>query len=470
MTLCLRIRILSAASIASIFHPPSFSSTRMQNMVCGWMCHQSDTIRQWLEEKDDLLSVREIPHMKRLLNILINIVLSVILALLPFSQSALHVSAVQASDNEDVYGPILVNRDTAEFLLETASTLEEAGNYINKSAPEIKIADKLRDIYDFADAVQQDLEMSKGKKLTVLTSHTLEQIGRYGLSKTPQIVDMLKKYGKLPAGFNLPSTFGAAEFSTAIGRHIGSGKADIDTIEHYLKGASQATLGVIETLKKTGKLPSTFHMPPTFGAEDFAAAISRHIGSGNADIDTITFYLDGLNQAAWGAVGYMIGGAECARVYQSIAGKGAKMLRIATLPLFEKAVVGWRKQGKILTDQWHTLQLRRIYDGLPVQSITDVYGERVLLTNGLSRTEIRHIDDTARRINQSLMGMKKGLNPEKIDVFKHTGEMELGGVYIDPELIYAGKVGAGTKHDVLKPRPANDMLSWPVDIPDEVVE
>lgn len=42
-----------------------------------------------------------------------------------------------------------------------------------------------------------------------------------------------------------------------------------------------------------------------------------------------------------------------------------------------------------------------------------------------------------------------------------------GGVWIDPKPSKAGKGGAETKKKVLKSRPSDDTLSWPVEIPEE---
>ena len=57
----------------------------------------------------------------------------------------------------------------------------------------------------------------------LLRSHTVEQLGNWGLGKIPDLVGVLQKKGKLPGSFKLPATFGVEDFATAISRHICSG-------------------------------------------------------------------------------------------------------------------------------------------------------------------------------------------------------------------------------------------------------
>lgn len=307
-----------------------------------------------------------------------------------------------------------VNKGAAEHCLETAAALEKTLNYLDKKyyksgAEESKLAGNIKDLYDFIDAFKKDIERSQNSKFTIMSSHTLEQLGKFGLGNMPEFVAYLQDKGHLSQSFKLPATFGAEEFAVAIGKHIGSGKADIDTI---------------------------------------------------------TNYLDGMNKAMWGIVGYMHAGPKGARLYQSIAGTGAKLLRDATLPWFEKGVTAWRGQGKELTEQWRTLQERRIHDGLAVQTITEVYGEELLLKNGLSKKDIQGLDNEAHNINQNIINMKKDLSAEKIETLKHSDGIELGGIEINPRLIYIGKADSEIKSKVIKSRPSQDSLSWPTEVPD----
>ena len=327
-----------------------------------------------------------------------------ILVVLSFIMIAQSVHAV--SEN-NLNHRMRVYRESAELCLETATTLEDALNYMDQTT-ESSLIGRIKTLHDFSSALEKDIQVSTEGGFTILRSHTLEQIGNFGLGEMANVVDVLKKTGRLPTSFNLPATF---------------------------------------------------------GAEELATALSKHIGSGKADIDTITNYLDGLNKACWAVVGYMVGGPEGAKVYQSIAGTGAKLLRKATLPLFNRAVLAWRRQGEQLARDWRVLQERRIYDGLPVQKISEVYGENLLMKNGLSKDDIKELDAAADGLNGSLLRMKKDFGIKKIETLKRSKELELGGVYIDPELICAGEGGKEIREDVLQSRQSCNELSWPVKLP-----
>ncbi len=254
--------------------------------------------------------------------------------------------------------------------------------------------------------------MSKKGGFAILRSHTLEQIGKFGLGKMPDVVDALQKSGKLHSSFKLP--------------------------------------------------------PGLSLAGELATTLGKHIGSGGADIDTITNYLDVMNKAAWTTVGYMVGGHEVAQVYQAIGDTAAKNLRKATLPLFEKGYLVWSGQGRKLVNDYRTTQQKRIHNGLSIQTISDVYGEKLLRKNGLGMKEIQGLDNWANNLNRHLIDMKKDLSVAKIENFKQSGELELGGVYIDPKLISAGKVKRDLKNKVTESRPSKETPFWSIEIPEQV--
>ena len=63
--------------------------------------------------------------------------------------------------------------------------------------------------------------------------------------------------------------------------------------------------------------------------------------------------------------------------------------------------------------------------------------------------------------------MKKDISVDKIDGFKQSGKLELGGVYIDQELIYVGKANPDIKQKVLESRPSEDAGSWEIELPEK---
>jgi hypothetical protein len=300
-----------------------------------------------------------------------------------------------AGNNNESSKRIEVQQEKVENLLAKASFVEKSLIFMNKKNPDLGLVNDIRIMHDIVTAIKKDIEMSRREGFsgsTVLRSHTVEQLGRLGMSK----------------------------FSA------------------------------------------------TFGLEDFATAISKHIGSGQADIDTITYYFDGFAKACVSLVVLKLGGdLKSAGFYEAIAGEGIKHLREETLPVFKKGVLAWRRQGTQLARQWLRLQERRLYDGQLAEKITDVYGENTLRENGLTKREIHQLDAIAHNLNQRVIRMKKDISIEKIDTFRQTGEIELGGVYIDPELIYAGRGGKELKEEVLRARPSGDSLSWDIEIPEE---
>lgn len=89
------------------------------------------------------------------------------------------------------------------------------------------------------------------------------------------------------------------------------------------------------------------------------------------------------------------------------------------MPVFNKGVLAWRGQGEELVKQWRTVQERRIYDGLPVQTIKAVYGDKLLRQNGLGKNDIQQLGTIAHKLNQNIIDMKKKFS---IDTFKQSGE------------------------------------------------
>jgi hypothetical protein len=296
-----------------------------------------------------------------------------------------------------------------DFMLDGLSSLEKSLNYVSPHVEDEEILGILKDMYDFTDAARKDIERHGEGRLSAETSHTLEQSAKYLLGKMPELV---------------------------------------------------------EALQKTGKVSPRFNLPATFGAEDFAVAIGRHAGSGTADVETITCYLDGLNKALWGIVGCMIGGPEAARLYQSLAGTTAKLLREASLPLFERGVLAWRRQGEKLAADWRTLQVKRLDLGLPALRISEVYGRELLRANGMSDDDIARFDAMADASNNRMTAMRRDLSVDRVRDFTTTGTLDVGGVSIDPQLVQVGEGGDELRQQTLEARPSDENVSWPVNVPD----
>ncbi|MCP4367391.1 MAG: hypothetical protein GY797_04635 [Deltaproteobacteria bacterium] len=375
------------------------------------------------------------------------------------------------------------------FALAKSYSLEQIGKYGLKKMPDVvkhlkktgkisesfKIPPDMSFTADIFSAIGKDIKSTGTNKFVLIKSHTLEQIGRTGLEKLPDIVRYLKDTGKISKSVKIPPKLSwAGDLISAIGKDIESTGTSrfvllkSQTLEEIGKIGIKKMPEVVTALKMKGKLPSSFKVPATFGAEDFAVAIGRNIGSGRADVDTITYYLDGANKAAWGAVGYRIGGAKSAQMFQSIADSVAKAAREVTQPLFNMAVRVSSGQGKKIVDDWQTLQQRRIHHGLNVQSIKDIYGEKLLIENGFSRKMIQELDAEVHNLNKMSVNMKQDFGVQKIDTFSKTGEANVGGVWISPELTYAGKGGADVKKKVIESHQSEEDLSWDFELPEGV--
>jgi hypothetical protein len=268
----------------------------------------------------------------------------------------------------------------------------------------------LHTLHSFYIALQKDIEMAKTDQspMVLLRSHTLEQLGHLGLDKLPTFVNFLKKTNRLPTSFKLPVA--------------------------------------------------------TFGAEDFLTGIARHIGSGKADIDTITYYLGGMNKACWATLGYLVGGAKGADLFKSIGGTAAKLFRERTLSKFKDGILAWRKQGEKVVQDWRSAQEIRLEKGLTAQPITEMFPQDLLRDNGIGAKKIRELNDLAHNFNQKQINMKKDLDIEKVKTYSQQGNVKVGGVDIRSEPVKKGKGGKEQKEEVLESMPSQDSLSWPIKI------
>jgi hypothetical protein len=373
------------------------------------------------------------------------------------------------------------------FALVKSYTLEQIGRYGVKALPDIieryrnkgSISEtfKIPDMSyagDLITAIGKDIELTGTGTNVLVQSHTIEQLGRIGLEKMPDVIKSWKDSGKLSKSFPTINISWAGDLIDAIGKDIEETSNErfvllkSNTLEKVGQVGIENLPKTVVALKRSGILPKTFNLPGTFGAEDIAVAVGRHIGSGKADIDTITYYLDGANQAAWGVLGFMVGGNQGSRLYQSVAKKVAGIARELSQPAFNNTVVALRGQGRELVDDWRTLQKARIHNGLTVQSMRQVYGDDLLLNNGLSMKMINEFDAEAHNMNQTIIKVKQQFNINKIETYTKTGKVDVGGVCICPRPKYAGKGGHDVKKSVAESRPSPQSGVWDFDLPEDL--
>ncbi len=305
--------------------------------------------------------------------------------------------------------PARVDIDTAELALESAAELARVYHHLNSTSKGLNLANTISVLYDFIRVLRSDIEAAGNGNFTLVGSQTIELIGKFTVSKIP---DFVKK------------------------------------------------------LQKAGILPKSFKLPATFGAEDFAAALKRHFVEGKVDIETFMLYLEGLNKAAWATAGFLIGGPGAAGTCQAIGAVVGSKFRNVAIPVVQKGLAFWTGKGNQLVNDWKTAQYASISKGLPVKPISVVYKRDTLAQNGINTKHIQELDVLTHDINRKHIAMKKDLKVEKVANFVKTGNLKLGGVTIDPELVYVGELENAFKELTIKSRPSEASLYWPVEIPD----
>ncbi len=192
-------------------------------------------------------------------------------------------------------------------------------------------------------AVEKDLTQSTSSRITLLSSHTVEQLFRFGL-----------------------------EWLT-----------DADTV----KWMQQAGL-VSETLaRRLGYL--------TFGVDDMAAGVGRMVRSGRLDdIEGVTHLLDGANRTAWGAVGYLVSGGNrfVGEVFANVGGIAAETARDWTLPAFERAYAKLGGVDKTLMQSYIDAQSLIVSHGQRPKTFEEYFGWDKSIVNQLSKRQLQSVN------------------------------------------------------------------------------
>jgi len=200
----------------------------------------------------------------------------------------------------------------------------------------------------FIPALLKDIEdaRAKGGKLSPPTSHTLEQIGKFGLKTLPTMVEGLKREGRLPAKFKIP--------------------------------------------------------PTTFGIDEFVAGGASHFGRGRMGIEEVTHYLDGFSKMTAAVLGYLVAGPQGAKIGESAAGLAQVTFRGLTMPIFQEVANQPVRQDMIRN--WQVLQEARILHGQPVQRFTQLYPATDLKRIGFIQETVSELDRYADWVNAAKGG------------------------------------------------------------------
>lgn len=185
-------------------------------------------------------------------------------------------------------------------------------------------------------ALLKDMEAVRmnGGRLSPLASHTLEEIGKFGLKTLPTMVEGLKQEGKLPATFKI--------------------------------------------------------LPTTFGIDEFVAGGASQLGRGKMGIDEITHYVDGTSKMTAAVAGYLVAGPRGAKIAESAAGLAQVTFRGFTMPLFQEMANQPVRQNMV--KNWQAIQESRIAYGQPVQRFSEMYPPAELKQVGFTPKTVAELD------------------------------------------------------------------------------
>lgn len=259
-------------------------------------------------------------------------------------------SSAQATDVADDEGMKirLTLADAVTRINETIGFLEAVSG--RKLDPNVKIP------LTFLPAVVKDFNLAREGRLTSpLVSHTLEEVGRFGLKTLPDLV---------------------------------------------------------ESLKQAGRLPQTFSVPPAlFGIDKLVAGGASVIGSRRVGVEEITQLLDGVgimaSAVAGGLVGTLVGApggpaasAVLADRFAKSFAAGARLLlpitRALTAPTIQALVKPDQRQ---FIENWAALTESAVARGLTVPTLSGLYGEKLLKEAGFAPGDIRRRDAAAHWLN-----------------------------------------------------------------------
>lgn len=307
-------------------------------------------------------------------------------------ESRIQVSRIAAENlSAGVFAYANALKDIHEQALKQLPFLRN--NHLNASERNFfKTGQAIKQTYDLALAIEQDLKDRTEEQWAFLRLQTLEATGKFGLdligSLKLETHPMLSKWT-----VDQVARVGAyQDIVTGVAKHIGRGKADLDVVEHYMNGVKELAKGSLEA---KGKLTPKFHFLD--GLQGLAMAGAHHVQNRRLDIETVTKYLDAVTNLAWTGLGVVAcgGSVGCTTAIQKIGTTSAKVGRESTQGVFNKVILFFRRQKDEVIEQWLSTQKRNIQLGLPIQKISQVYGFELLQKNGLNHKRIAELDKAA---------------------------------------------------------------------------
>ncbi len=280
------------------------------------------------------------------------------------------------------------------------------------------------EIADIVKSIRNDMDQFHDKPVVLLRSETFEKLAETALTGT-----------SIPGVRNLPGSGGLVkEFWRVLD--------DNNLITH------QARVSLTREAVEIGS--------PTFGVIDLTRAAAAHVGSGHADIDTIETYLNGAVGLTWGLVGYLSSGGNLAvadrtqNYGEALATTGSYLMRESGA---HREVRKWfdtdfRNQAQSMSEMYRFHVDRALYDHVKPMSFSEFYSEETLRDSGYS-PQLRQADE--RYYSESLQKAPTGL--KTLAIRDGAGSVAEG---IQDGRIAAGFASAGHKVVVYGNSPAAD--------------
>lgn len=257
----------------------------------------------------------------------------------------------------------------------------------------LKGAEFVQSAMGVVDGLQKDLEDNSFGRVSFIRSHTAEAIGHFGLDLIDFLddIDLIKKLLPKGSGVNPALKFvsGMREITTGVAKHVGSGKADVDIVTHYLKG-SKALLAA--ELGRRHLLKSNFALLD--GLQELGTATYKTARGDVLSPDLVTEYLEAVNNLAWTGLGIAACGAHygCTKAIQTFGTTLAKVLRTGTEQWFTDVLVAFSGNSSQILGDYLQLQQVAIAHHRPMQTISEVYTRELLRKNGMSEAQIDRLD------------------------------------------------------------------------------
>lgn len=202
----------------------------------------------------------------------------------PNGEGGTELSAAKAEDPH-----LLVTSQDSAYELLAATLVLEAGLRDAKIEALAETADHLKTVESFRTALVKDIETAGKAGFSLVRSHTLEQFGRFGVRKMPEIIAHLKKTKKLKESFAVPDLTWAGDLIDAIHEDIqttGEGSSWVFVKSHTLEEIGKIGLkgmpAAVNWLRESKRVSKNFNVPDLGWTAEFFKAVGQDIEESGA--------------------------------------------------------------------------------------------------------------------------------------------------------------------------------------------